>query len=202
MKKYVNIILYSVILLLVGYTIYNIYKVADYRKQLELYDNNFKAVNLENDRLNKDLLAYKFDIEQLEYINDSIIKSLNDTRKQLGIKDAQIKQMQSIKTEVYIRDSVILKDTVFRDNVRIDTVINNDWYNIKISMNAPSSLAIDARYKSDLNVFAYSNKESLGVPKKCFIGRIFQKKYNVIRVEVVDKNPHSIIKESKFVIVE
>lgn len=202
MKKYVNIVIYSVILLLVGYTIYNIYKVADYRKQLELYDNNFKAVNLENDRLNKDILAYKFDIEQLEYINDSIIKSLNDTRKQLGIKDAQIKQMQSIKTEVYIRDSVILKDTVFRDNVRIDTVINNDWYNIKISMNAPSSLAIDARYKSDLNVFAYSNKESLGVPKKCFIGRIFQKKYNVIRVEVVDKNPFSVIKESKFVIVE
>lgn len=202
MKKYVNIILYSVILLLVGYTIYNIYKVADYRKQLELYDNNLKAVNLENDRLNKDLLAYKFDIEQLEYINDSIIKSLNDTRKQLGIKDAQIKQMQSIKTEVYIKDSVILKDTVFRDNVKLDTVINNDWYNIKISMNAPSSLAIDARYKSDLNVFAYSNKESLGVPKKCFIGRIFQKKYNVIRVEVVDKNPYSIIKESKFVIVE
>lgn len=202
MKKYVNIILYSAILLLVGYTIYNIYKVSDYRKQLELYDNNFKAVNLENDRLNKDLLAYKFDIEQLEYINDSIIKSLNDTRKQLGIKDAQIKQMQSIKTEVYIRDSVILKDTVFRDNVRIDTVINNDWYNIKISMNAPSLLAIDARYKSDLNVFAYSNKESLGVPKKCFIGRMFQKKYNVIRVEVVDKNPYSIIKESKFVIVE
>lgn len=202
MKKYVNIVIYSVILLLVGYTIYNIYKVADYRKQLELYDNNFKAVNLENDRLNKDILAYKFDIEQLEYINDSIIKSLNDTRKQLGIKDAQIKQMQSIKTEVYIRDSVILKDTVFRDNVRIDTVINNDWYNIKISMNAPSSLAIDARYKSDLNVFAYSNKESLGVPKKCFIGRIFQKKYNVIRVEVIDKNPFSVIKESKFVIVE
>ena len=202
MKKYVNIILYSAILLLVGYTIYNIYKVADYRKQLELYDNNFKAVNLENDRLNKDVLAYKFDIEQLEYINDSIIKSLNNTRKQLGIKDAQIKQMQSIKTEVYIKDSIILKDTVFRNNFKLDTVLTNDWYNIKLSMEAPSSLAIDARYKSDLNVFAYSNKEVLGVSKKCFIGRIFQKKYNVIRVEVKDNNPYSVIKESKFVIVE
>lgn len=203
MKKYVNIILYSVILLLVGYTIYNTYKVSDYRKQLELYDNNFKALLLDNNSLQESVIAYKFNVEQLEYLNDSVITELNNTRKQLKIKDKELKQLQNIKTETHIKDSIIIKDTIFKkDFIRVDTSINNEWYKIKLALEYPNKVNLDMRYKSDISVIASTQKEFIGTPKKCFIGRIFQKKYNVIRVEVVDKNPYSIIKESKFVIVE
>ena len=55
-------------------------------------------------------------------------------------------------------------------------------------------------YKSDINVIAYSRKEIIGTPKKCFIGRWFQKKQNVIRVDVKDNNPYSEIKNLKIII--
>jgi hypothetical protein len=172
-------------------------------EELNKYDTNFKDLNLENDKLSKEALAYKFSVEQLEYINDSIIKDLNNTRRELGIKDNQIKQMQSIKTETVIRDSVFFRDTIFRDNViKLDTSLRNRWYNANIKLEYPNKLGLIMTYKSDLNVFAYSSKEILGTPKKCWLGRLFQKKHNVIRVAVQDKNPYCEIKEKKFVIVE
>ena len=110
--------------------------------------------------------------------------------------------MQSIKTEITSKDSISIKNTIFRDSfVKIDTIITDDWHTIAISLQ-PSKLIIDAKYRSELQVFAKSSKEILGTPKKCFIGRLFQSKHKVIRVDVVDKNPNAIITEKKFIIVE
>ena len=173
------------------------------KESVNQYNNNVKALSFERDSLNNSLIAYKLNVEELEILNDSIIEDLNATRKELKIKDKQILQMQSIKTEIQTKDSIFIKDTIFRENfVKLDTNITNKWYNIKVELEYPSTIKVETSYKSDLSVFAYSNKEILGVPKKCFIGRLFQKKYNVIRVEVVDANPYSEIKESKFVIIE
>lgn len=172
-------------------------------RDLSTYDNNFKALVLEKNELEKEAIAYKFSIEQLEYINDSILTDLNNTRVELGIKDNQIKQMQNIKTEIHTVDSVFVRDTIFRDNfVRLDTLLRDEWYYIKLQLEYPNKITINTKYKTDLDVFAYTSKEIVGVPKKCFVGRWFQKKHNIIRVEVNDKNPHSAIKEQKFIIIE
>ena len=191
-------IIVAVVLTIVGLSISN----SNLQESIKEYDNNFKALNLENDKLAETAIAYKFNIEQLEYINDSIIQDLNTARKELKIKDREIKQMQYIKTEISTRDSVFIKDTIFRDNfVRLDTVITDKWHTVAISLQ-PSKLVINAKYRSELNVFASSSKEIVGTPKKCFIGRWFQKKHNVIRVDVKDNNPYSEIKSKKFVIIE
>ena len=173
------------------------------KEDLKIQDNNYKALVLENNNLENKAIAYKFEIEQLEYLNDSIINDLNNTRKELKIKDKQLLQMQSIQTEINTRDSIILRDTLFRDNfVKIDTLLGNEWYKIKLQLEYPSTIKVETKYKSDLNVFAYSSKEIIGTPKKCFIGRWFQKKHKIINVEVVDKNPYSKIKNKKFIIIE
>lgn len=198
--KYIKAIVAVTILVIVAILCIDNYRL---KESLYNYDNNFKALSVERDSLKETSIVYKFDLEQLEYINDSIINELNNTRKELKIKDKQIQQMQSIKTETTIKDSIFFKDTVFKSlNVKIDTLLSSEWYRIRLQLEYPNKLKITSQYKSDLSVFAYTNKEILGVPKKCFIGRLFQKKYNVIRVEVHDANPNSIIKESKFVIIE
>ena len=203
MAKYLKYIKCAIIIIVVASIAIMADVIRRQNNDLYKYDNNFKALNLENDKLNKEAIAYKFDIEQLEYINDSIIRDLNNTRRELGIKDDQIKQMQSIKTEVIIKDSVYFRDTVFRDNfIRIDTTLRSKWYNANIKLEYPNKLGLIMTYKSDLNVFAYSSKEILGTPKKCWLGRMFQKKHNVIRVAVKDSNPYCEIKEKKFVIIE
>ena len=197
---FIKIIVTLIISFVLGILVFRNIKLNDC---LKVYDNNFKALSLEIDSLNHSIIAYKFNIEQLEILNDSIIESLNTTRKELKIKDKQLLQMQSIKTETFIKDSIFIKDTIFRESfVVLDTSITNQWYNIKVELEYPSTIKVDAKYKSDLSVFAYSDKEILGTPKKCFLGRLFQKKYNVIRVEVVDANPFSEIKENKFIIIE
>lgn len=202
MKKYTVFIKLILIISFVGIFIGILINNSNLKSSIELYDNNFKALNLENDRLAEAAIAYKFNIEQLEYINDSIIQDLNTARRELKIKDRELKQMQYIKTEISTRDSVFIKDTIFRDDfVRLDTVITDKWHTVALSLQ-PSKLVIDAKYRSELNVFASSSKEIVGTPKKCFIGRWFQKKHNVIRVDVKDNNPYSEIKSKKFVIIE
>lgn len=196
---------YVILLILINMSIISLFiiHIDKLKQDIIYYDNNIKALNSEKDSLSNNILAYKLSIEELEIYNDSIINDLNIARKELKIKDKQLLQMQSIKTETTIKDSIVVKDTIFKkDFIKIDTTLSNEWYTLNFKLEYPSSIKVEAFYKSDLNVFAYSKKEILGVPKKCFIGRLFQKKYNVIRVEVHDKNPHSIIKESKFIIIE
>lgn len=173
------------------------------KQSVKLYDNNIKAISYERDSLNNSLIAYKMDVTELEMLNDSVINDLNNLRKELKIKDKQLLQMQSIKTEINTKDSIIVKDTIFRqDFVKLDTTITNKWYDINLELEYPSTLKVETSYRSDLSVLAYSSKEILGTPKKCALGRLFQKKYKVIRVEVHDANPFSEIKESKFIIIE
>lgn len=177
--------------------------ISNLNEEISIYDNNFKALNLENDRNKNYVIAYKFSAEQLNYINDSIITELNNTRKQLNIKDKELKQLQSIKTEVHIRDSVFIRDTIFKESfIRLDTLLGNEWYKTKLTLEYPNKIGLDMTYKSDISVIASTQKEIIGTPKKCFIGRWFQKKQKVIRVDVMDNNPYSEIKSKKFVIVE
>ena len=202
MKKYIRIIKLVLVILVISVISILVINNRNLRESVSVYDNNFKALNLEKDSLSKAAIAYRFSVEQLEYINDSIIEDLNNTRKQLQIKDNQILQMQSIKTEISTKDSIFIKDTIFRDSfVKIDTILKDKWHTVAISLQ-PSKLIIDAKYRSELQVFAKSSKEIMGTPKKCFIGRWFQKKHKVIRVDVMDKNPNAIITEKKFIIIE
>lgn len=202
MKKYIFILVTILIVGLVAYSYFLTQTNNKLNSSLKVYDTNFKALTLEKDSLKNEALMYKFSVEQLEYINDSIIEDLNTTRKQLAIKDKELLQMQYIKTEIQTKDSIHIKDTIFRESfVGLDTTIKDKWHTIAVSLK-PTNLIVNATYTSELSVFAKTSKEILGTPKKCFIGRAFQKKYKVIRVEVHDANPYSIIKESKFVIIE
>ena len=202
MKKYWLLIKIIFVLILITIVAYLYYDNASLKKDISTYDSNFKALSLEKDNLQNEAIAYKFSVEQLEYVNDSIIEDLNNVRKQLKIKDEEILQMQSIKTEMSTKDSIFIKDTIFRDNsFKLDTLIGDNWHKLAVSL-THQQLTIKATYKSDLQVFAKSSKEILGTPKKCFIGRWFQKKHKVIRVDVIDKNPYSEIKDKKFIIIE
>ena len=177
--------------------------ISNLNEEIGIYDNNFKALNLENDKNKNYAIAYKFSAEQLNYINDSIITELNNTRKQLKIKDKELKQLQSIKTEVHIRDSVFIRDTIFKESfIRLDTLLGDEWYKTKLTLEYPNKIGLDMTYKSDISVIASTQKEIIVTPKNCFIGRLFQKKQKVIRVDVIDNNPYSEIKSKKFVIIE
>lgn len=202
MKKYIWITIVAIILGLITALSISISTNNKYKKDINYYDTNFKALNLEKDSLKKEAIAYQFEIEQLEYLNDSIINVLNASRRELAIKDKDLKQMQYILSEGNFKDTVVFKDTMFRDKfVGIDTTLGNKWCNIILKSSSPTSLQYNITYTSELEVFAYTDKEIVGIPKKCFIGRWFQRKYKVTKVNVKDNNPYATIKSKKFVII-
>lgn len=200
MKKY--IVIFVIMLLVIIVSLFSINKNIEYRDKIALYDNNLKALALKADTLENSIIAYKLDLEQLEYINDSIITELNNARINLDIKDTKIKQMQYILSEGNIKDTLVLKDTLFRDNfIGIDTTLKDKWYSLNFKLEYPSTLSYNIKYRSELEVFMFSKKEYVGTPKKCFIGRWFQKKYKTTSVTVVDKNPYAEVKDKKFVFI-
>ena len=77
MKKYIWITFLIIILSLIISLSISISTNKKYKEDIEFYDNNFKALTLEADSLKNNAIAYQFEIEQLEYLNDSIIDKLN-----------------------------------------------------------------------------------------------------------------------------
>lgn len=202
MKKYIHIGIIVSIISLVTFLCISINTNKKYKNSIEIYDNNFKALNLKYDSLSNETIAYKFEVEQLEYINDSIVNKLDESRKELKIKDRDLKQMQYILSEGNKTDTILFKDTVFRDNfIKIDTTLGDKWVNVKLESLNPNTLSYNIKYTSELEVFAYTEKEIIGTPKKCFIGRWFQRKHKVTKVDVKDNNPYATIKNKKFIII-
>lgn len=202
MKKYIYIGILVIIVSLITALCVSINLNKKYIDDIEIYDNNFKALNLKYDSLSNETIAYKFEVEQLEYINDSIVNKLDESRKELKIKDRDLKQMQYILSEGNKTDTIIFKDTVFRDSfIKIDTTLGDKWVNVKLESLNPNTLSYNIKYTSELEVFAYTEKEIIGTPKKCFIGRWFQRKHKVIKVDVKDNNPYATIKNKKFIII-
>ena len=74
MKKYIRIIKLVLVILVISVISILVINNKNLKESNSIYDNNFKALNLEKDSLNKAAIAYRFSVEQLEYINDSIIR--------------------------------------------------------------------------------------------------------------------------------
>ena len=203
MKKYVQliiIILFAIVFIFAAST----YKHYDILK--EKYSKaimNEKAYALDNDSLQNSIRALSLTIEELEYINNSNIEALNKARKELRLKDNQIKVLQNIQTEGIKTDTLILKDTIFiKEDFKIDTLLGDKWCSLDLTLEYPNKIGYDIKYTNDLDVFVYTEKETVEPPKQCWILRLFQKKHNITKVEVKDNNPYSNIKDQTFVIIE
>ena len=58
---------------------------------------------------------------------------MNEVRRELKIKDKDLKQMQYLLSIAQKTDTIVFRDTLFRDrNLQIDTLLGDSWYNIKL----------------------------------------------------------------------
>lgn len=144
--------------------------------------------------------VFQFTVNQLNYINDSTVKELDSLRKELKIKDKQIMQMGKIKEKVYITDTLRFTDTIFKEvGFKLDTCLGDSWYTNCLHLEYPNQISSELNVTNDLNCFIYTKRETINPPCKTWIGRLFQKKHTVINVNVVENNPHSNVKEIKFI---
>lgn len=139
-------------------------------------------------------------VEQLNYYNDSILEKMNEVRKELGIKDKDLKQLQYLLSESQRRDSIVFRDTLFREPIlNIDTIIGDKWYQMKLGLRYPSTIITDPKFVSEKYIMVDYKKETINPPKKCWLLRLFQKKHTILEVNVIEKNPYIENKNSKFI---
>lgn len=199
-SKYIkiSIAILMVSLFISSYILYT--KNQDLREELSISISNEKAFITENSLLKNENRVFKFTIEQLNYYNDSILEKMNEVRKGLDIKDKDLKQMQYLLSEAQRKDSIVFRDTLFKEPVlNLDTIIRDKWYQMKLGLRYPSTIITEPKFTSEKYIVTSIKKETINPPKKCWLLRLFQKKHKVLEVEVVEKCPYVENKQQRFV---
>lgn len=160
---------------------------------------NIKAYELENSALKDDTIEFQYTIEQLNYSKDSLNQRINKLRKELNIKDKDIQKLQYIVSENQKKDSIVVRDTVFIKDVKVDTTLTDDWSKLHLQLKYPNTIIADYSFKNESLVTTYLKKETLNTPHKCAFIRWFQKKHKVIHVEINEQNPYCETKEQRFI---
>lgn len=174
-------------------------KIKHLTEELVVASNNNKAYERENSSLNGKLIEFQLNADQLNASNDSLVQKLNDIRKQLKIKDKQISHLQYLASENRKKDTVYVKDTIFQKGVVLDTLIGDDWSSLKLHAEYPNILSADYSFKNSTAILTHTSRVTVDPPKKCWIGRLFQKKQTIVEIDVVQENPYCENKESKFI---
>ena len=199
-KKYIRI----GIVILVSLLSISVYTLYTYNQKLKeetaTLISNQKAFIAENSSLKNENRVFKFTIEQLNYYNDSILQKMNNVRKELKIKDKNIKQLQYLLSVSTKKDTVLFTDTIFRDkSLALDTIIGDKWYNIRLGLKYPFYIYTEPTFTSEKYIIVNKKKETVNPPKKFFLFRWFQRKHWVMEVHIKEKNPYIKETNNKFV---
>ncbi len=199
-KKHINGFL---ILLFLGFfaNTYYLYKSnQELKESLSISKSNEKAFMSENSVLQESNRLFKFNIEQLNYYNDSIMVKLNKAKAESKIKDNQITQLQYSLDNFNKKDTIVFRDTIFRDTtIKLDTLIRNKWYSINLGLKYPSTISTDISVSSEKVVIISTKKETIDPPKKFWLWRLFQKKHRVAKIDVIEGNPYIETKQQRFI---
>lgn len=170
------------------------------KNNLSIAISNEKAFINENTGLKGQNRAFQFTIEQLEYFNDSLMIKMNNVRKELKIKDGKLKQMQYLLAQSSKKDTIFYRDTIFKDAaINKDTVLGDKWYKLKLGLRYPNTIIVNPEFTTETNIVWSINKETIKPPHKCWLVRLFQKKHNVLKVDIVENNPYSTVKKTRFI---
>jgi hypothetical protein len=190
-------ILTIVILLVMGGLLLRSYKELERKYNVSI--ENVKAYDMELSGLKDNNRVFKLTVEQLNYFNDSITKKLNESRKQLGIKDKYLQQLQYELLTVSKPDTMKLKDTIFVNNFKLDTILGDKWVRTDLHLQYPSTVAIKPEVILERHTFINGKRETVNPPKKFFLFRWFQRKHTVVEVNIRELNPYVVNKEQRYI---
>jgi hypothetical protein len=196
MKKY--LILAIVVLVAIIGAMWQQVKYAN--EKWEVATANIKAYDAQLAAEGEKNIALQLTVDQLGYFKDSVLQELDNTRKELKIKDKNLKALQAVKSGFTKRDTITMRDTLFKEpTLAIDTLIGDKWYNVRLGLKYPSMIAVQPYFKSEKHIVVSSKKETVNPPKKFFLFRWFQRKHYVIHIDVVEKNPYVEDESSEYV---
>lgn len=200
MKKYFYIALAAII---VGLSI----TVAVEYRQLKNAEKNWKLAEANIKQYDSQLgyekdrnSAFQLTIDQMKYFSDSVLKALDDTRKELDIKDKNLKALQQVSSSFTKKDTIYLDSVIFKElTFALDTIMGDKWYTLKLGLQYPSMIAVEPYFKSEKHIIVSSKKETVNPPKKFFLFRWFQRKHRVLHIDIKENNPYVDNESSKYI---
>lgn len=195
----------SIILRIISYAILIICivgmskKIQTLHKELDNSVNNEKAYAAENSVLKERNIVFKSTITQLEYLNDSLMISMKKVANENGIKDKNIKALQYQLEHFSKTDTLIVRDTIFREpSFILDTCLYDKWTINCLHLEYPNIIGLACEYTNDKYVILDSHKEPVK-QRKWFLPRWFTRKHTIVEVTVVDQNPYVRTERQRFV---
>ena len=174
-------------------------RIKDLNTSLSRSINNEKAYAAENSLLKNDNIAFKFEVSQLNHLNDSLINKMQEVVKDRNIKMKQVKTMQYLLENIKKQDTIFVKDTIFinRDFV-LDTCKIDEWSEICLHLEYPNIISVDATFNNEKFITTSVRKEPIK-QRKWFLPRWFTRKQEIITIDVYDKNPYVRTPQQRFV---
>lgn len=189
------ILIVLTILLIIGL----FHRINILNNQLSVSVSNEKAYAVENSDLNKKNRVFQFTIDQLQYSNDSLNRKIISVVRESDIKDRNIRSLQYQLEHFSKTDTIVLRDTIFRDpTFHLDTCLIDEWNKTCLSLSYPGNIGISNSYRNEKFIIVNSKRENIK-PYKCFLGKWFGKKHTVLEIDVVDKNPYVETERQRFI---
>lgn len=190
MKK---IFLYVCLGAVVGFGLFGFYYQRQYKTVKTRYDvstANEKAWQAQVDSVTNQVNIFQYTVTQYKYMTDSISRKLRQAQKDLKIKDKNLKELQYLATTFARVDTLVLEDTIFVHDFVLDTVLGDEWIRNHVQMAWPNFIDLSTCVKSEKEVLIHAHRETINPPSKWFFVRWFQKKHEVIKVDVQEQNPY------------
>ena len=171
-----------------------------WKEKWEIENANVLAFSGQLQGAQNDIAVYKLTIEQMRYYGDSTMKEMAHIIDSLKLKAKNVQHVQYIETVVERHDTLRLEDTLFVEpDLCLDTTLGDQWARTELHLEYPSTIAVKPSFKSEKICIISLKKETVNPPKKTWIGRLFQKKHKVARVNIVEKNPYVTEQNAVFV---
>lgn len=165
-------------------------------KQIDKVTNNYLFYQEQYDCKDKETRLLKLNINEFKETSDSLIQHLNTVKKELKIKDKQLKQAQMQNQEIKLDTTIIVKDNDF-----IKEIKPNDLTSL-IIIKKDSILTAKLNIINEQSLFISSKREYKNVYKNWFQRLIHfdYKKRNIYKYQIHNSNP--IIKITKSRLIE
>lgn len=199
MKKYIYIAILTIVLSLVGSTVTYYRNAAKYKELYNISLNNERAYNHSEKHDPSKSLLFRQTIDDLKQSNDSLIQELLLVKKEKRIKDKNLQEVSYQVATTTKTDTINFVDTIFVNEVNIDTTLTDKWYKLNLSLRYPTTFVVTPTFNSERYVLISTKKVYNNKPSKVFFIRWFQKKHTEISVDVEEKNPYITINKQKYI---
>lgn len=199
MRKYVYA---AVAIILILASAFFVYQGSQLRKYKTLYERelqNVEAYQLNNSGLEGKIREYQMTMDGLRASKDSIDVKLANMVDELKIKDKKIEYLQYQVKQAHRTDTIQLSDTILVPEAKVDTLLGDKWYTLRLQLNYPSTIIASPTFTSEQYVVINSKREYNKKPSKWFFIRWFQKKHWVTEVDVIERSPYISVKQQKYI---